>query len=219
MTSTGPCAQGAGTSSSLAREHAVELRLFHGRGGSAGRGGGPSYQATAPTSRHPGRQDPITEQGEVILFKYSIRGLARRNLDTVLAAVLEASADDYPKEPDPRWVEVMNELSATSCEAYRALVYEDGDFLASFSEASPIKELSLLNMGAVPPEGSRPRRSRACEPYHGSSPGPRTASCYPPGTGQAPLWAPTRAARRGWPSCARCTSSGLSFELSSTSCR
>jgi phosphoenolpyruvate carboxylase len=140
-----------GLLSSLAREHAVELRLFHGRGGSAGRGGGPSYQAIM--AQPPGTLDGkirITEQGEVISFKYSIRGLARRNLDTVLAAVLEASADDHPKGPDPRWVEAMNELSATSCEAYRALVYEDGDFLAFFSEASPIKELSLLNMGSRP---------------------------------------------------------------------
>ena len=102
-------------SSSLAREHAVEPRLFHGRGGSAGRGGGPSYQAITNL------QAPWTARSDhrageaVILFKYSIRGLARRNLDTVLAAVLEASADDLPKEPDPRWVEAMNELSATSC--------------------------------------------------------------------------------------------------------
>ncbi len=140
-----------GLLSSLAREHAVELRLFHGRGGSAGRGGGPSYQAIM--AQPPGTLDGkirITEQGEVISFKYSIRGLARRNLDTVLAAVLEASADDLPKAPEPRWVEVMNELSATSCDAYRALVYEDGDFLAFFSEASPIRELSLLNMGSRP---------------------------------------------------------------------
>jgi len=92
----------------------------------------------------------ITEQGEVISFKYSMRGLARRNLDTVLAAVLEASADETPIEPKPHWVEVMEELSTTAREAYRSLVYEDEDFLAFFSEASPIRELSLLNMGSRP---------------------------------------------------------------------
>jgi phosphoenolpyruvate carboxylase len=92
----------------------------------------------------------ITEQGEVISFKYSMRGLARRNLDTVLAAVLEASADESPREPDPRWSRAMEDLSETAREAYRALVYEDDDFLPFFSESSPIGELSLLNMGSRP---------------------------------------------------------------------
>jgi phosphoenolpyruvate carboxylase len=92
----------------------------------------------------------ITEQGEVISFKYSMRGLARRNLDTVLAAVLEASADESPREPDPRWMGAMEDLSETAQAAYRALVYEDDDFLPFFSESSPIGELSLLNMGSRP---------------------------------------------------------------------
>ena len=140
-----------GLLSSVAREHGVRLRLFHGRGGSAGRGGGPSYQAIM--AQPPGTLDGrirITEQGEVVSFKYSMRGLARRNLDTVLAAVLEASADDHPVEPDPRWVEVMEDLSVTARKTYRALVYEDEGFLSFFSEASPIRELSLLNMGSRP---------------------------------------------------------------------
>jgi phosphoenolpyruvate carboxylase len=136
---------------SVARKHGVNLRLFHGRGGSAGRGGGPSYQAIMAQPHHTLRgKIRITEQGEVISFKYSMRGLARRNLDTVLAAVLEASADETPDEPDPLWVEVMEGLSAKAREAYLGLVYEDEDFLAFFSEASPIGELSLLNMGSRP---------------------------------------------------------------------
>jgi phosphoenolpyruvate carboxylase len=137
--------------SSVAREYGVELRLFHGRGGSAGRGGGPSYQAimAQPPGTLEGRIR-ITEQGEVVSFKYSMRGLARRNLDTVLAAVLEADADDHPVEPDPRWVDVMEDLSATARKTYRALVYEDEGFLSFFSEASPIRELSMLNMGSRP---------------------------------------------------------------------
>jgi phosphoenolpyruvate carboxylase len=137
---------------SVARNDGVNLRLFHGRGGSAGRGGVPSYQAIMAQPPHTlqGRIR-ITEQGEVISFKYSMRGLARRNLDTVLAAVLEASADETPDdEPEPLWVEVMEGLSAKSREAYLSLVYEDEDFLAFFSEASPIGELSLLNMGSRP---------------------------------------------------------------------
>jgi phosphoenolpyruvate carboxylase len=140
-----------GLLSSVAREHGVKLRLFHGRGGSAGRGGGPSYQAIM--AQPPGTLDGrirITEQGEVVSFKYSMRGLARRNLDTVLAAILEASADDHPVEPDPRWVEVMDDLSATACKTYRALVYEDEDFLNFFRQVSPINELSMLNMGSRP---------------------------------------------------------------------
>jgi phosphoenolpyruvate carboxylase len=140
-----------GLLSSVAQEHGVKLRLFHGRGGSAGRGGGPSYQAIM--AQPPGTLDGrirITEQGEVISFKYSMRGLARRNLDTVLAAVLEASADDHPVEPAPHWVEVMEDLSTTARKTYRALVYEDEGFLSFFSEASPIEELSLLNMGSRP---------------------------------------------------------------------
>ncbi|HKH38943.1 MAG TPA: phosphoenolpyruvate carboxylase, partial [Rubrobacter sp.] len=136
---------------SVARKHGVNLRLFHGRGGSAGRGGGPSYQAIMAQPPHTlqGRIR-ITEQGEVISFKYSMRGLARRNLDTVLAAVLEASADKTSDEPEPLWVEVLEGLSAKAREAYLGLVYEDPDFLAFFSEASPIGELSMLNMGSRP---------------------------------------------------------------------
>jgi phosphoenolpyruvate carboxylase len=140
-----------GLLTSVAGERGVKLRLFHGRGGSAGRGGGPSYQAimAQPPDTLRGKIR-ITEQGEVISFKYSMRGLARRNLDTVLAAVLEASADETPREPEPRWVEAIEELSKNARETYRALVYEDEDFLPFFSESSPIGELSLLNMGSRP---------------------------------------------------------------------
>jgi phosphoenolpyruvate carboxylase len=136
---------------SVANRFGVELRLFHGRGGSAGRGGGPSYQAimAQPPETLQGKIR-ITEQGEVISFKYSMRGLARRNLDTVLAAVLEASANETPREPDPRWIEAMEELSTTARKTYRDLVYQDEDFLTFFSQASPIGELSLLNMGSRP---------------------------------------------------------------------
>ncbi|WP_166176037.1 phosphoenolpyruvate carboxylase [Rubrobacter tropicus] len=136
---------------SVAGEHGVRLRVFHGRGGSASRGGGPSYQAIM--AQPPGTLDGsirITEQGEVISFKYSMRGLARRNLDTILAAVLEATADHSPPEPEPHWVEAMEELSATARKAYRRLVYEDERFLPFFSQASPIGELSSLNMGSRP---------------------------------------------------------------------
>ncbi|MGB3683181.1 MAG: phosphoenolpyruvate carboxylase [Rubrobacteraceae bacterium] len=135
----------------VAEEHGVELRLFHGRGGSAGRGGGPSYEAiTAQPGGTLGGKIRITEQGEVISFKYSMQGLARRNLNTVLAAVLEASTGNDDKSPEPRWIETMESLSKTAKNAYRSLVYRDPDFLTFFAQASPIGELSLLNMGSRP---------------------------------------------------------------------
>lgn len=135
----------------VAGKHDVELRLFHGRGGSAGRGGGPSYDAIkAQPPGTLGGKIRITEQGEVISFKYSMRGLARRNLNTVLAAVLEATAEEQDPTPDERWIGAMDDLSESARSAYRSLVYEDEDFLEFFSEASPIRELSLLNMGSRP---------------------------------------------------------------------
>src|ERR687893_133107 len=73
-----------------------------------------------------------------------------RNLDTVLAAVLEASANETPRNPEPLWTEAMEELSSTARETYQTMVYEDEDFLSFFSEASPIGELALLNMGSRP---------------------------------------------------------------------
>ena len=137
--------------SAVARENGVKLRLFHGRGGTVGRGGGPSYDAIlAQPPGTVGGRIRITEQGEVISFKYSMPGLARRNLDTVLAAVLEASAEEREREPEKEWVETLEQLSASSSETYRELVYEDEDFYAFFSGASPIGELSLVNIGSRP---------------------------------------------------------------------
>jgi phosphoenolpyruvate carboxylase len=151
VTSNWTLYEAQGLLSSVALEHGVKLRLFHGRGGSTGRGGGPSYQAimAQPANTLDG-SIRITEQGEVISFKYSMRGLARRNLDTVLAAVLEASAGDFPREPAPRWVEAMEAMSTKARETYRNLVYEDVGFLDFFAEVSPIGELALLNMGSRP---------------------------------------------------------------------
>jgi phosphoenolpyruvate carboxylase len=137
--------------SAVAREHGVRLRLFHGRGGTVGRGGGPSYDAilAQPSGTVEGSMR-ITEQGEVISFKYSMPGLARRNLDTVLAAVLEASAEEDSQEPNEKWIDALERLSSSSRETYRQLVYEDEDFYAFFSEASPLAELSLVNIGSRP---------------------------------------------------------------------
>jgi len=137
--------------SAVAQEYGVKLRLFHGRGGTVGRGGGPSYDAIL--AQPPGTVDGrirITEQGEVISYKYSMPGLARRNLDTVLAAVLEASAEEREQEPKKEWVEAIEHLSTSSSKTYRELVYKDEDFYAFFSGASPIGELALVNIGSRP---------------------------------------------------------------------
>ena len=137
--------------SAVARESGVRLRLFHGRGGTVGRGGGPSYDAIL--AQPPGTvagNIRITEQGEVISFKYGLKGLARRNLDTTLAAVLEASANGTHGSPKGDWVEALERLSGRSREVYRGLVYEDEDFLRFFAQATPIHELSLLNIGSRP---------------------------------------------------------------------
>lgn len=137
--------------SAVAQEHGINLRLFHGRGGTVGRGGGPSYNAimAQPPGTVQGRIR-ITEQGEVISFKYSIHELALRNLNSVLAAVLEASAMEKIQQPHPTWVSAMETLSTEAGKAYRRLVYEDKDFLQFFYQASPIRELSLLNIGSRP---------------------------------------------------------------------
>jgi phosphoenolpyruvate carboxylase len=176
-----------GRLSSVAGEYGVKLRLFHGRGGSAGRGGGPSYQAimAQPPGTLNGRIR-ITEQGEVVSFKYSMRGLARRNLDTVLAAVLEASADDHLVEPDPRWVKIIEDLSASARKTYHALVYEDEGFPLFFSAASPSGSSPSSTWGAARRAGCKTAMSRVCGRSPGSSPGSRTASCCRPGTERAP---------------------------------
>ncbi len=137
--------------STVARKHGVRLRLFHGRGGTVGRGGGPSYNAilAQPAGTVQGRIR-VTEQGEMISFKYSMHQLALRNLDSMVAAVLETSARDYNPEIPEAWTHIMEDVSTRAHNAYRSLVYEDENFLDFFYEASPIRELALLNMGSRP---------------------------------------------------------------------
>ncbi|MBS0312788.1 MAG: phosphoenolpyruvate carboxylase [Proteobacteria bacterium] len=135
-------------------EHGVRLCLFHGRGGSVGRGGGPSYEAVR--AQPPGAVQGflrLTEQGEVISSKYSDPDLAQRNMETLLAAVLEstllpAAATDAAREA--RWEQLAERLSGHACDAYRALVYGDPDFVTYFRESTPIKEIAELNIGSRP---------------------------------------------------------------------
>ncbi|HJV24742.1 MAG TPA: phosphoenolpyruvate carboxylase [Aromatoleum sp.] len=134
------------------RRRNVRLRLFHGRGGSVGRGGGPSYQAilAQPGGAVQG-QIRLTEQGEVIGAKYGNPEVGRRNLEVLVAATLEATLLSA-KEPAPRaeFLDAMDELSATAFRAYRALVYETEGFERYFRESTIVDEIAQLNIGSRP---------------------------------------------------------------------
>ncbi len=130
----------------------IKLRLFHGRGGSVGRGGGPSYEAilAQPGGAVQG-QIRITEQGEVIAAKYSNPEVGRRNLETLAAATLEATllSGDQPA-PRRQFVDVMDDLSEQAFLAYRNLVYETQGFERYFLESTVISEIAELNIGSRP---------------------------------------------------------------------
>ena len=136
----------------LARRRRLELTVFHGRGGSAGRGGGPTHAAilAQPPGQPPGRLK-LTEQGETISFKYGLPGLAYRNLEAALAATLLAAFPEVTQaQPPPGAHELMAELSATAHTAYRALVWDDPRFAPFFQSFTPVDELSLLALGSRP---------------------------------------------------------------------
>ena len=137
----------------LFRTHGLQMRLFHGRGGSVGRGGGPSFDAIL--AQPPGAvsgQIRLTEQGEVIASKYSDPAIGRRNLETLLAATLEASLvpPDAPPADAARHFAIMEELSAAAFAAYRSLVYETPGFVEFFRQATPIAEIADLQIGSRP---------------------------------------------------------------------
>jgi phosphoenolpyruvate carboxylase len=140
----------------------VRLTLFHGRGGTASRGGGSTYSAIkgGPSGTLDGRIR-ITEQGEQIAFKFALPQIAVRNLDSLVAAVIERTVeeDEHSGFTGRKrvWDEAMNEIGESSMGAYRGLVFEDPDFVSYFMAASPIAEFDLLNIG------SRPARRAAGE--------------------------------------------------------
>ena len=140
--------------------HGVALRLFHGRGGSVGRGGGPSYQAilAQPGGAVQGAIR-ITEQGEVIAGKYSNPDLGRRNLEILAAATLEASLlHSRQSAPRDEYLKAMEELSESAYKAYRALVYETDGFERYFWESTVIGEIAHLNIGSRPASRTNSRR-------------------------------------------------------------
>ena len=133
--------------------HGVKLRLFHGRGGTVGRGGGPSYEAilAQPAGSVTGGLR-VTEQGEIIASKYSDPELGRRNLEALVAATMEASLADAEGIGERATVyhQALDELAAIAHEAYRALVYETPGFVSYFRAATPIAEITELNIGSRP---------------------------------------------------------------------
>jgi phosphoenolpyruvate carboxylase len=136
----------------FARRRGVELTIFHGRGGSAGRGGGPTHAAilAQPPSEPPGRLK-LTEQGETISFKYGLPGLAYRNLESAVAAtLLSAFPEATGTEPSDDAIELMTTLSERAFGAYRALVHDDPAFVPFFRQFTPIDELALLEIGSRP---------------------------------------------------------------------
>ncbi|WP_395060709.1 phosphoenolpyruvate carboxylase [Polaromonas sp.] len=135
----------------LANASDIQLRMFHGRGGTVGRGGGPSYQAIL--AQPPGTvrgQIRLTEQGEVIGSKYANPEIGRRNLETLVAATLEATLLQPTKPATRAFLQAADQLSHTSMAAYRALVYETPGFTEYFFSATPIREIAELNIGSRP---------------------------------------------------------------------
>ena len=129
----------------------IRLRMFHGRGGTVGRGGGPSYQAIL--AQPPGTvrgQIRLTEQGEVIGSKYANPEIGRRNLETLVAATLEATLLPPARPASPAFLEVAARLSELSMAAYRDLVHGTAGFSDYFFHATPIREIAELNIGSRP---------------------------------------------------------------------
>lgn len=155
----------------LGQRHGVGITIFHGRGGAIGRGGGPIYEAVL--GQPPGTVNGhirITEQGEMLSFKYGLPEIALRNMELVVAGVVQASipsetlqhfhAPQLHPQAQEQWIHTMNILSGSARAAYHHLIYQDPAFLPFFEQATPIQELGWLNIGSRP---ARRSKSRAIE--------------------------------------------------------
>jgi phosphoenolpyruvate carboxylase len=153
----------------IAEEHGVTLRIFHGRGGSVGRGGGPAYEAILAQPGHSiNGRIKITEQGEVLASKYSLRDLALYHLETMTTAVIQASLLKTGFDDIEPWNEIMEELAVRSRTHYRSLIYEQPDFIDFFHQVTPIEEISLLQISSRParrPSGKKDLSSLRAIPW------------------------------------------------------
>jgi phosphoenolpyruvate carboxylase len=147
----------------VSREKGIELRLFHGRGGAIGRGGGPAHRAImAQPPRSLGGKLKMTEQGEVIFARYANPAIAHRHLEQVTNAVLRASLSPgtraLRKGSEQDWFQALEEISGYALKTYRALVFENPRFVEYFFEATPINEIAQLNLASRPVSRKAGRR-------------------------------------------------------------
>ncbi|MEM9265936.1 MAG: phosphoenolpyruvate carboxylase [Cyanobacteria bacterium P01_F01_bin.13] len=135
----------------VTEKYGISLRIFHGRGGSVGRGGGPAYEAIlAQPGRSINGRIKITEQGEVLASKYNLKDLALYNLETVTTAVVQASLLSNSFDEIAPWQEIMEKLAVRSRQHYRALIYEDPELVEFFHHVTPIQEISQLQISSRP---------------------------------------------------------------------
>ncbi|MDY6901260.1 MAG: phosphoenolpyruvate carboxylase [Cyanobacteriota bacterium] len=153
----------------IAEEYGLSVRIFHGRGGSVGRGGGPAYEAIlAQPGKSINGRVKITEQGEVLASKYSLPDLALYNLETITTAVIQASLLRAGFDDIEPWNEIMEELAARSRSHYRDLIYEQPDFIDFFNQVTPIEEISQLQISSRParrPSGKKGLSSLRAIPW------------------------------------------------------
>jgi len=164
LTATWELYQAQARLSECCRQHEVGLTLFHGRGGTTARGGGPANRAilAQPPGSVEGRIR-LTEQGEVISDLYFHPEIAERHLEQLVSAVLVASSPGHKRDatPKPAWTAAMDELAATAFQAYRTFVYDTPEVLEYWQEATPINELSGMRIG------SRPARRKGGDVFAG----------------------------------------------------
>ncbi|MDZ8257404.1 phosphoenolpyruvate carboxylase [Nostoc sp. ChiQUE01b] len=153
----------------IAESYDLNLRIFHGRGGSVGRGGGPAYEAILAQPGHSiNGRIKITEQGEVLASKYSLLDLALYHMETITTAVIQASLLRTGFDDIEPWNEIMEELAVRSRQHYRALIYEQPDFVDFFHQVTPIEEISQLQISSRParrPSGKKDLSSLRAIPW------------------------------------------------------
>jgi phosphoenolpyruvate carboxylase len=153
----------------IAEEYGLNLRIFHGRGGSVGRGGGPAYEAILAQPGHSiNGRIKITEQGEVLASKYSLLDLALYHIETITSAVVQASLLRTGFDDIEPWNEIMEELAHASRKHYRGLIYEQPDFIDFFHQVTPIEEISQLQISSRParrPSGKKDLSSLRAIPW------------------------------------------------------
>ena len=156
LTSAWELYKAQGNLAELGRRNHVGITMFHGRGGAIGRGGGPIYEAIlGQPPRTVNGRIRITEQGEMLFFKYGLHEIAIRNMELVVTGVIQASLPESnhiqnTTSSPTAWEQILDQLSHTAHQAYRHLIYENPDFLRFFEQATPISEIGWLNIGSRP---------------------------------------------------------------------